>query len=190
MTTPGNNALKDAMYRYLHGDGEVEDITARYFPEEAKVTPKPESCISGVCEVSCQAGCELVNEQQQKDIEMGVTPLKDWPKPKPKQIGRPKVIKEEDKVFCTDCRYYIGARSCAVARKKVRDPITGTWSDEGDTYCFNDGDCSKHEEIPDCTLKFASYEKHLYKFKVLRVFWDSDKQTWQKKLGIKRGDDL
>jgi hypothetical protein len=167
MTTPGNNALKDAMFRHLHGDGEVEDITARYFPE--------------ACEIGCQTHCEL--SDQQVAIKQATTTIKDI------QVKK-KIIKEEDKVFCTDCRFYLGDRQCSVARRQVRDPITGTWNTEGDTYCFNNGDCSKHEEIPDCTLKFASYEKHLYKFKVLRVFWDSDKQTWQKKLGIKRGDDL
>jgi hypothetical protein len=172
------NRLKQALFEHIYGEGDVEDITTKYFPA-ARSSPAD-------CDNSCQTACEVAQQQE----EFPAVPTRNLQAKPTKSTVPRKVIKEEDMVFCVDCRYYTGNNTCTATRRKVRDPITGTWSEGGDVFCFNVGDCSKYKEIPDCDLKFASYEKYLHKFKLLRVFWDGRKGKWQKRIGIKRVDDL
>jgi len=191
-------ALEDAMYRHLQGqDCEVEDVTAHYL-----TTEEMEQEVKLV-----QLGKAVIDQQLQPSQQQ---PINDRPIGRRKEVELPIPIpnvKEEDKVICAECKYYYinpnedygmykdygmcTKYRCTVARTRKRNPLTGEDEIQGEVSCDTltrnkYGNCPKFEEIPDCDLAFNKIDRHLYKLRLLKVYWDGDDAKWVKKFGLRR----
>lgn len=194
-------ALEDAMYRHLHGqDCEVEDVTAHYLTteemeQEVKLVQLGKAVIDQACQENCQVSCQS---------HMQLQPSQQQPIGRRKEVELPIPIpnvKEEDKVICAECKYYYinpnedygmyTKYRCTVARTRKRNPLTGEYEIQGEISCDTlnrnkYGNCPKFEEIPDCDLAFNKIDRHLYKLRLLKVYWDGDDAKWVKKFGLRR----
>jgi hypothetical protein len=204
--------LEEALFEYTSGGSEVEDITHLYDPTVKKISEIKEElqadackiaqCDSGACEVSCQSAYQMqdqsnypiagVVQQQQKEFITAFPPT-----PPPKKEEEVPVVPEDEKVICTECEFLFTAshtQYCSAERKRKRDPISGEWENTGDTPCYSvgrniHGNCPLYTEIPPCDLPFSGIEKSLYRWRLLKVWWDGDKRSWNKRIGWRKADE-
>lgn len=194
--------LEQAMYEFTFGTtgtapAEVEDVTARYLPKveemKAEIDATEKEIIRRTvsretpCEVSCQVSCQAESQlhvQQQ---------------PTPKPEGRPIVVEESKVVICAECKHYyvnkdkFEGHRCVAKRHSRLNVVSGERFLTGEVSCVEfdrnmTGNCKLYEEVPDCDLKLTNMDRHLYNFRLIKVYWDGDKQSWIKKFGIRIGD--